>query len=263
MTVIEQHLEQELRRGHPETDGYEPPSFAAVLTQGEIEHRPGIRASLRMLVAAAVLVAVVGVASVAVSGLAPSPGGISTVDRHAIADAAGVADRAVLVTEDGAMAARWRDGQLELLRALHDGSWKVAVVASFAEPVVPPGGTAVAAETITCSGNLVRPTFVLGYNIGNGETQLRIHGVDGIGGDLADGIYLFAVAPAAPGTEFWIDGARFPAESSSWSNRSPVVIRGTTDLVYPESSHPGAYIIGHVSEPVACPAFPEPSTAPS
>jgi hypothetical protein len=51
-----------------------------------------------------------------------------------------------------------------------------------------------------------------------GETTLAIYSVDGLGGDISDGTFVFAVA-AHPGASFWIDGPKDPGAPSPAGTR--------------------------------------------
>ena len=168
-------------------------------------------------------------------------GGLSAADRHAIAIVAGVDERAVLGTNGGAVASRWRDGRVELLRASRGQDWTITVVDSVEAPR-PSRSAASAMGAITCVDNAERPSFVFGMLTGTPESHLRMHGVDGIGGELSDGTFVFAVT-ALPGAPFWIDGPNHPAAPSPWPTAPGVV----------EPAHPDAYFTWQIPDAVVCP----------
>ena len=71
----EERMEQELQRGHPEADGYAPPTFAAILARKERVRSQPARVWFGPLVAVAVIVlGVVGVANVVSPRLTPGAG---------------------------------------------------------------------------------------------------------------------------------------------------------------------------------------------
>ena len=79
MTTSDEWLEAQLRRGHPEADGYSPPPFAAVLSRSEMGGRRFGRAWLGSLAAAAVVAAIViGIAYVSAPPRVEGPGGFAS-----------------------------------------------------------------------------------------------------------------------------------------------------------------------------------------
>lgn len=249
----EHQLEHGLRLGHPEADRYQAPPFSA-LPESVSAHR-GVRVRRWLgvaAVAAAVVLAVAGIlansqprasSDAGGSSASSAAGGLSPADVRAIATAAGIDPRAIVVTADGPMATRYVDGQLQVLRAVSDGGWSIRVVVSTPESR-PAGASVSAVETIACTGNLAQPVFIYGLNVGMGETQLAIHGLDGVGGAISNGTYLFA-AKAPEGTAFWIDGPK--------SQDRHVTMSLPPDVVGP--THLDAYAGDRVPASTACPGF--------
>jgi hypothetical protein len=252
MSLTDEELAAQLRRGHPETDTYAPPPFAMVAARRErpvgADWRP--RVALAAL-AAVVVVAVAGVAlldSVRIgSSGAPVASVLTVADFRAIALEAGVPDQAVIpVGDDTAVAARWRSGQVELVRASYAGAWQVTVIGSVAAPRSPGSASAVVANLTCIDPSFINgPAFIYGSLIENGETTLRIYTPyvtdDAV---LNSGTYLFVI-PAQPGEAFWIDGPNEPGAPSPWPTAPGLS----------EPAHPAAYFAGSIARPIPCRGF--------
>jgi hypothetical protein len=201
--------------------------------------------------AAVVIVALAAVALLVVvhgeTPGAPVESVLTVADLHAIALEAGVPDQAVIpLGDDTAVAARWRSGQVELVRAKYARVWQIRVLGSVAA-LRPPGSNSAVVANLTCidPSFINGPAFIYGSLIENGETSLRIHTPyltdDAV---LNDGTYLFVI-PAEPGEAFWIDGPNDQGAPSPWPTAAGVS----------EPAHPGAYFVGTVAPPVTCLGF--------
>jgi hypothetical protein len=209
-------------------------------------YEAGAPSELMMKTLAAALLCVL------LAGCAPAPGAptasvLSVTDLHAIAIEAGVPDQAVIpLGDDTAVTVRWRNDRVELLRAKLAGSWTVTVIGSVAAPR-PPGSASAVVANLTCiDANFINgPALVFGSLIENNETTLRIHEIY-VADDsqLTNGTYLFVI-PAQPGEAFWIDGPNDPGAPSPW----PAAV----GLSVP--AHAGAYCVGTIARPIACPGF--------
>lgn len=189
---------------------------------------------------------------VLLAGCAPAPGAptasvLSVRDLHMIATEAGVPDQAVIpVGDDTAVTVRWRNGQVELLRAKLVGTWTLTVIGSVAAPRPSTGASAVVANMTCIDPNFINgPAFVYGSLVENNETTLRIHTIyltDDV--RLNDGTYLFVI-PAQPDEAFWIDGPNDPGAPSPWPTAAGLGV----------PAHAGAYFVGTIARPIACPGF--------
>ena len=144
------------------------------------------------------------------------------------------------------MAARWRSGQVELVRASYAGSWQIRVIGSVAAPR-PPGSASAVMANLTCTDPsfINGPALIYGSLIENGETTLRVHTpyvTDDA--ELIIGTYLFVI-PAQPGEAFWIDGPNEPGAPSPWPTAQGLG----------EPAHSAAYFAGSIAKPIPCPGF--------
>jgi hypothetical protein len=264
MTLTDDQLVTQLRLGHPDTDGYTPPSFAAVLAAKPAPQPRSLRSWFAPLAAAAVIVvAVAGVAligrgerSTTAGGFVPasplavtsapavSPDPLSAADRATIARLAAVTEPTVLAVDGGAVVTRWRDGRVQLLWASGGPAWTLREIASVYAPTAA-GAVATAVDSVTCAGSAARPTFVYGMFVGMPEGQLSIHGVDGVGGRISGGTFAFAVANATPGSSYWIDGPHDPGAPSPFPTAPGVS----------EPAHPGSYFAGPIPGATTCVGF--------
>lgn len=273
------HLEALLRLGDPEERGWVPPDFDVVracalapapASVGRRRQGGTVRSSYAsprrqavtwMLAAAAVVVAlamVVGVVlpSLPRAGLGGQPSGsgtpgrgatsspaltptLSAADLAAVARALGVPADRVLPTEDGAVAVRLHDGQLQLLLGrLSAGTWRADVIGSTPVLTAPaePSATPQLGSSITallCNDpTLVRIAYVYGTNgaVTDGA-QLHLAPGPAIGGLIEDQLYVFAL--------------------------SRPVMTGTSESVLgPDGSfpglHAGAFASGHFEGPITC-----------
>jgi hypothetical protein len=264
MTLTDDQLIAEFRRGHPDTESYVPPAFAGVLASRPLEQHSPLRSWFAPLAAAAVAaVAIAGVSLLARGQPSSTPGGfvpaspviqtpaaaaspdpLSAADRRTIATLAGVAESAVLATDGGAVVSRWQDGRVELLWASGGPAWTLREIASVYAPTAA-GAVATAVDSVTCAGSAARPTFVYGMFVGMPEAQLSIHGVDGVGGRISGETFAFAVASAAPGSRYWIDGPHDPGAPSPFPTAPGVS----------EPAHPSAYFAGPIPGATTCVGF--------
>lgn len=178
---------------------------------------------------------------------APTMSVLTVIDIHQIAVKAGVPDEAVIpLGDDTAVAARWRAGRVELVRASYAGSWSVAVIGSVDAPRVAASASAAIANTTCIDPSTINgPAFIYGSLLEDDETRLRIHTVDGADDTMLNsGTFLFVI-PAQPGKAFWIDGPNDPGAPSPWPTAAGVS----------EPAHPGAYFAGTVAPPLPCPGF--------
>jgi hypothetical protein len=253
MSATDEELGAQLRRGHPETDAYAPPPFATVVarrvrSQG-MDKRPlvAVAALAAVIVVAVVGNAFLGTVRIGSGSGAPVESVLTVSDIHAIATQAGVPDQAVIpVGDDTAVTVRWRNGRVELLRAKLVGSWTLTVIGSVAAPRPPTAASAVVANMTCIDPNIINgPAFVYGSLVENNETTLRIHTID-LTDDarLNNGTYLFVI-PAQPDEAFWIDGPNDPGAPSPWPTAAGLG----------EPAHAGAYFVGTIARPIACPGF--------
>lgn len=253
MTTSDEELAAQLHLGHPETDAYVPPTFAAVISRRNRPERRDRKPWVVLAVAAAVVVLTIGSLAfldssrLAGSAGAPTMSVLTVADLHAIALKAGVPDDAVIpLGDDTAVAARWRSGRVELVRASYAGAWSVTVIGSVDAPR-PAGSASGAIANTTCTDPsfINGPAFVYGSLVQDDETTLRIHTFAGASDALLNaGTFLFVI-PAQPGEAFWIDGPNDPGAPSPWPTAAGVS----------EPAHPGAYFEGKIAPPLPCPGF--------
>ncbi|HEX5466433.1 MAG TPA: hypothetical protein VFW92_07130 [Candidatus Limnocylindrales bacterium] len=240
-------LEAILRLGDPEERGWVPPEFdvirarATVLSpvvagrRGPRGGPPSAGSRRRRLVtwvlaAAAVVVALALVVGIVLPSLpragvggqssasstrspgattspAPTPT-LSAADLAAAARALGVPKDRVVPTEDGAVAVRLGDGQIQLVLAQRSaGSWQAAVIGTTASLAGPAEASATphlgsSATALLCAHpSLVRTGYIYGSVYLDDGTQLQLVPGPAIGGQVEDQLYVFALTNATVGTE--------------------------------------------------------------
>lgn len=240
-------LERQLRRGHPEVDRYTPPLFARVRTRAtdEVETRSRWIWAPRLAGLAAVLVVAVAAVAIGTSRIQVAGGGLAESDREAIAALAGVKPAAVWPTEDGAVTSRWTDGQVQLILATKGGSGWVLTNLKSVDAPQPEGASSGTVESVRCAGtDLARPVFVFGQLTQDGVTSLAIHGVTATGGFNDDRTFVFAIAGnATAGTPFWIDSPGLSGEAPDPWPVAPGLSAPT---------HPNARFAGTLPLPTTC-----------
>ncbi len=247
VTEMNDTLERQLRRGHPDVDGYVPPSFARVRARAteEGETRSRWIWAPRLAGVAAVLVVAVAAVAIGTSRVQIADQGVAGSDRQAIAALAGVEPAAVWPTEDGAVTSRWRDGKVQLILATKRGSGWVLTTLKSVDAPQPKGASSGTMESVRCAGaDLARPTFVFGQLTQPGVTSLAIHGVKATGGFSDDRTFVFAIAGNANvGTAFWIDSpGLLGVAPDPWP-----VVPGLGSL-----RHPNATFEGMLPQPTIC-----------
>lgn len=138
---------------------------------------------------------------------APSVASLPPESLARAAQALGVGPNAVTVTEDGVVAVTHDEGRTRLRLASHDG---IVYDLAAVDEAIPAGAQYASLSSVDCSGRgLVRSRYLIGLFTDRTDRQLRIDGVEALGGVITDDAWLFALAPQTDPTDsFEVFGVR-------------------------------------------------------